>query len=399
MPTPSPPLNSQPETRVVHVLALDDNEFDLQMLQRCLRGMKPWEVVVTPVGSLEAALEAIETRDFELLFLDYMLTPHNGFHALSELRARGFRAPTILMTGMQSEAVLVEAMQAGAVDFLPKSALSMSSVQRATHNAIEKADLAREVSRKGDELRETLRRLERRQKEIESFYHNVSHELKTPLTGSREYVSLVIDGAVGEITEDQSKLLHAALRGCDRMVTCINDMLDASRLDIGKVALISNSVNLASLLRNAAKGMEQAAADRDVQIQLHLPDDEEMVVIDQQRIEQVATILLSNAIKFSPPGGRVEVTLEARSWAQVVVTVKDHGCGIHPDDAERVFERLYQSELEDPATQGGLGMGLYIAREILELHGGQISVSGEPGKGCTATFTLPHCAPAPVATG
>ncbi len=385
----------EPPRRVVQVLALDDNAFDIQMVTRCLRGMKPWDVAVTGCESVEEALGAIQERDFELLFLDYLLPRCSGFEALAELRAKGFDGPTILMTGMQSETMLVEAMQAGVVDFLPKDALSASSLQRAAHNAVEKADLAKEVTRKSAELRETVTRLERRQEEIESFYHNVSHELKTPLTGSREFVSLVIDGAVGEITEDQSKLLQAALRGCDQMVASINNMLDASRLDLGKVALVPESVDLPGLLRRVVDEAEPAARHRQITLQLQVPEESVMAVVDPQRLHQAAAHLVGNAIKFSHPGGVVEVTMAYALDADWKISLTDPGCGVQAEDAPRIFDRLYQSSAQDAATLGGLGMGLYIAREVVELHAGSLEFVSEPGRGSTFTVSLPRCSPAP----
>ncbi|QDV09675.1 Sensor histidine kinase YycG [Planctomycetes bacterium Poly30] len=369
--------------------------MDIMAVSRCLRDMKPFETVVAGCSSVDAALEAAQDLEatqgkaFELLFLDYSLPGHSGFEALGRMRAEGLDIPTILMTGMPGEAVLLQAMKSGVIDFLPKSAVSPSSVQRAVQNAIEKADLAREAAHKTAELERTVARLEQRQREIESFYHNVSHELKTPLTSAREFVSLVVDGAVGEVSDDQSKLLQAALGGCDQMVTCLNDLLDASRLDVGQVALIQEPVNLARLLEDVIAQFEPSAASAQVHLRFCPPVTSAVVSVDAERIRQAMGQLLSNAIKFSHPGGSVDVAIDLSREDAVAVSVADTGCGIHPDDLPRVFDRLYQSSTEDAATLRGLGMGLYIAREIIRLHGGTLSAVSEQGAGSTFILLLP----------
>lgn len=382
-------------TRTVRVLVIDDNVIDIEIVSRCLRKMDDWGAVVTGCTSIEQAIECARDESHELLFLDYWLQGETGLVALRRLRDAGVDLPTILMTGMRGEAVLVEALHAGVVDYLPKSALTPNAVQRATRNAIEKADLARSVREKQSALLRTVEHLEARQAEIESFYHNVSHELKTPLTGAREFVSLVLDGAAGPISDDQADLLQAAKRNCDRMVTCINDMLDASRLDTGKLSLHLEELDIAGVIDDAVLSLRPNAESKDVALTVDRPNHPVRVEIDGQRVYQVITNLVGNAIKFSEPGHPVAVRIDDTNEDCVRVEVVDQGCGLDAQHAEHVFDRLYQSREADAATLGGLGMGLYICRQIVELHGGEITVSSAPGLGSTFRFHIPRRPAAP----
>jgi signal transduction histidine kinase len=281
-------------------------------------------------------------------------------------------------------------MHAGVVDYLPKDAIKPSAVRRATQNAIEKADLQKEILRANAELSSTVRSLQLRQEEIESFYHNVSHELKTPLTGAREFVSLVIDGAAGAVTEAQADLLRAAVRSCDQMVTCINDMLDASRIETDKLLIRAEKAELRPVLQDAIRSLGRAASESDVGVVLRCQADPIELSFDPQRIYQVVTNLVGNAIKFSRAGTVVTVEVDCAPGTFVGVRVVDQGSGIEAADLDRIFDRLFQSREADAASLGGLGMGLHICKGIVENHGGQITVESTPGKGSTFTFTLPR---------
>lgn len=380
--------------RVIRAMVLDGDQIDIEVVTRYLRTMTVWGCEIVGCLTVDDALERA-TEAFDILFIDYSLASGTGPEALNKLRAAGFAAPAILLTDMRGEAVLLEAMHAGIVDLLPKDGLTAPFLRRATRNAIEKVDLTREVRQTSARLEETVRSLKHRQEEVESFYHNVSHELKTPLTGAREYVSLVIDGAMGEVTAAQSELLSAAVRNCNLMETCINDMLDGSRIETGKLVLRKELVDLASVLEDALGSLSATGAIASVAITLHPPEHAIEMQLDSQRIYQVIANLVGNAIKFSRAGDSVAVFLEDGPDG-AVIRVVDQGQGIEEIDLQRIFERLYQSHGQDEASIGGLGMGLYICRGIVQSHGGSISVESKPGVGSTFSVTLPRLTETPA---
>ena len=383
-------------TRVIHVLVLDSNAADVEYVSYRLRQMGSWSVRVTGCESLEEALKVVQGEDFELIYIDNWFGATTGLAALKELRLVEVHIPAILMTDSQSPDVFAEALQAGVVGSIPKRSLSPAALQRATHDAIEKADSSRAMRQEKSALLETVKCLERRQKELESFYHNVSHELKTPLTAAREFVSLIIDGAFGPVALGQSELLEATLRNCDQMVVCVNDMLDATRLDTGKLSLKAEDMDIRAVLDDAAMSSEPHASSKGIKVLVEAPLHPVSLFIDRHRIYQVLSNLIGNAIKFSFDGGSIRIVVDDSKPNSVEIRVIDHGCGLEPNDEERVFDRFYQSRVEDAATLGGLGMGLYICREIIDLHNGRIFASSEGELGSTFTFQLPRCTKRPL---
>jgi PAS domain S-box-containing protein len=247
------------------------------------------------------------------------------------------------------------------------------------------------LSRFQAKLREANKNLVRRNKEIQNFYHTLSHELKTPLTSAREFISIVRDGLAGPLTQNQGDYLGIAMDSCNQLRLCIDDLLDATRLETGKMTLDVKQASLAALLHRAVFSSQHTAVAKDIAIfqDIHpnLPD----IPMDESRITQVVTNLLNNAIKFTPHGGRI--LLRAADWPPhseyVQVSVTDTGCGIPLAEQEHIFDRLYQVKAGDATTEQGIGLGLYLCRELVQLHGGSISVESAVGKGSTFSFVLP----------
>jgi len=241
-----------------------------------------------------------------------------------------------------------------------------------------------------EQLREVNEKLRQKHEELQSFYHTVSHELKTPLTSAREFVSLVLEGLVGPLTDTQKEYLLIAQESCDQMRDCINDMLDTTRLDTGKMRLDLKRRSLSSLIQKVVTMFTPAAEQKHIRLagKVHprLPD----VLMDHGRIEQVITNLLNNAMRFTPEGGRITVDAAPVSGEVnfIEVEVRDTGCGIPPEHLSHVFDRLYQVQTGNGAGSKGLGLGLHICRELVHLHGGDIRVESEPGKGSAFFFTL-----------
>ncbi|MDH5526682.1 MAG: PAS domain S-box protein [Nitrospirota bacterium] len=241
------------------------------------------------------------------------------------------------------------------------------------------------------ELSDRVRELEASKREIQSFYHTLSHELKTPLTSAREFTLIIKDGLAGPLTDEQDEYLTDIEESCNQMTLIINDLVDATRLETGKLAIDPVPVRVAELTGRALAAVAERATQKGVVLLNHIPDPLPGVVADPHRITQVLTNLLTNALKFTPEGGTVEVDAErsADDPAMVAISVRDSGRGMSPEQATHVFQRFYQIDKGDAHTHQGLGLGLFICRELVQLHGGVISVQSELGNGSTFTFTLP----------
>ncbi len=386
---PSVVIATHSPSKPIRVIALDDDSVDIEALRRCLRSITTMTFELIGCCEVADASRLLRTESFDVLFVDYYMHATTGLDTLSRLREEGCRVPAILLTGSHGEHILHEALRAGVIDYVPKDHLSAPLIEQAIRSALAKAKLNARIEGKQLELERTIESLRRRGEEIESFYHSVSHELKTPLTGAREFVSLVHDGVAGDLTDAQTQLLAAAIRNCDQMTHCVNDMLDAARIETGKLVLMKEDCDLSAVLRDALDSVRSSARAKDIEFVVRGIDSPLPAHLDPHRIYQVVANLASNAIKFTPSHGRVEVHVEAQPEGHIEVRVADSGPGLPQGDEHRVFERLYQSHKKDGAILGGLGMGLYISREIVELHEGQVRYSPSSLGGAQFAFRLP----------
>jgi two-component system, cell cycle sensor histidine kinase and response regulator CckA len=249
----------------------------------------------------------------------------------------------------------------------------------------------KETRRAQEELRRSNDLLLRKHEELQSFYHTVSHEIKTPLTAAREFVSLVLEGLAGPVTDTGKEYLGIAQESCDQMRVCLNDLLDSTRLDTGKMSLEAKPALLDALTESVAAMLAPAVAAKHLQLETRVEPDLPEIFMDEHRIAQVLTNLLNNAIKFTPEGGRITVSVGrcTTEGDYLKVRVSDSGCGIPGEHLERIFDRLYQVRGEDVSKGKGLGLGLHICQELVRLHGGRIWAESGVGKGSEFSFLLP----------
>ncbi|MEY2544535.1 MAG: type restriction enzyme protein [Verrucomicrobiota bacterium] len=241
------------------------------------------------------------------------------------------------------------------------------------------------------QLEQTNRDLTKRSQEVQYFYHTLSHELKTPLTAAREFVSIVIDGLAGELNSTQLNYLRIAKRSCTELAVYINDLLDATRLDTGKLHLELKAASLAAIIRRAIAITEPIAARKTIRLSEELDTDLTDVMVDESRIMQILTNLLNNALKFTFEGGAIVVTLAeySKNSECVQISVTDNGCGIAKDKIDNLFHRFYQIKNGDATPEKGVGLGLYLCRQLVLMHGGSIWVESTLGQGSTFSFTIP----------
>jgi PAS domain S-box-containing protein len=251
------------------------------------------------------------------------------------------------------------------------------------------------IRRAQEERNRAHEELKRKHEELQSFYHTVSHELKTPLTSAREFVSLVLEGLAGPISQTQNEYLGIARESCDRMRTCINDMLDVTRLETGKMSIQLQSASLGGLARRIATILLPAAERKQIEMKWSVAPGIPDIWMDETRIAQVITNLLNNALKFTPSGGviRLEIGPAPSPPGHVQLTVSDTGRGIPAEHLPRIFDRLYQVRENDCASCLGLGLGLHICQELVRLHHGSIRVESQEGRGSTFFVTLPTAPP------
>jgi len=220
------------------------------------------------------------------------------------------------------------------------------------------------------------------------FISQVSHELRTPLTSIKGYIDNLRDGIAGALEEKQQNYLDRMSKNADHLACLINDLLDVSRIESGKMALNLTTLSLRDLVAEVINNLRPIAAEKQLEIIVKEFVVESRIRGDYAKLEQVITNLLDNAMKFTPPGGRITITLE-HDGQFLKTSIQDTGVGIPPEKRSKIFERFYRIERESPSKVNGTGLGLHIAKNLIEMHGGQISVTSDVGKGSEFSFTLP----------
>jgi PAS domain S-box-containing protein len=241
-------------------------------------------------------------------------------------------------------------------------------------------------------LEATNHDLVRRNQEIQNFYHVLSHELKTPLTSAREFVSMVMEGLAGPLNRTQLEYLGIAKDSCNQLRVCVNDLLDTTRIETGKMSLKFGSVDLKEVIERIVKSQRAKAVEHNVHLDFEPPSDLAVIAADENRITQVVTNLIDNAFKFTPSGGIIAVKISGVFGRPdyLQVSISDTGCGIPKEELDCIFERLHQIKAGDATKEHGIGLGLYLCRELVWLHGGVIWVNSQVGKGSIFTFVLPR---------
>jgi signal transduction histidine kinase len=221
----------------------------------------------------------------------------------------------------------------------------------------------------------------------DEFISTVSHELRTPLTSLRAALGLVTGGTLAARPEKLQQMLDIATGNTDRLVRLVNDILELERIGSGKAELHYTMCSADDLFRRAA-GLQQTDASK-AQLRITFNSQGVNVWADPDRILQTLTNLISNAIKFSPPGTEVHLRARRIDANEAEIQVRDQGRGIPEDKLESIFERFHQVDASDSRTMGGTGLGLAICRSIVSQHGGRIWATSTLGKGSTFHFTLP----------
>ena len=219
------------------------------------------------------------------------------------------------------------------------------------------------------------------------FVSTVSHELRTPMTSIKGYADLLMMGAVGALTNKQQDFLSIIKDNADRMTALVNELLDISRIESGQVEILPTVSNVGEIVSRVTAMMRTRAQEKELNLQLDIPPDLPNVSADADRVTQILTNLVANACQYTPTGG--EITVLARACGEKVhVTVRDTGIGIAPEDQDKVFDRFFRADTPLVQEISGTGLGLAIVKSLVEMHGEQIWVESELGKGSSFTFTL-----------
>jgi signal transduction histidine kinase len=250
-------------------------------------------------------------------------------------------------------------------------------------NQDELGTLAANLNRMNDELGELYRKLETASRAKSDFLANMSHELRTPLNAIIGFSEVLLQQMFGPLNAKQAEYLGDIVTSGRHLLLLINDTLDLSKIEAGKMELELTTFALPAVLEDGVTMVRERAARHSIECSVDAGPGVDEVEADERKVKQVVFNLFSNAVKFTPDGGRVEVRAQQRG-DRVEVAVTDTGVGIDPADQARIFQEFQQAGLQE-----GSGLGLALARNLVALHGGNLWVESEPGSGSTFTFTLP----------
>jgi DNA-binding response OmpR family regulator/two-component sensor histidine kinase len=220
------------------------------------------------------------------------------------------------------------------------------------------------------------------------FVSIVSHELRTPLTTIKGFTDMVLEGDAGEINEEQREFLTIVKQDSDRLVALVNDLLDISRIESGRIDLDIKALDLGSVVRDVVRTLKPSIDEKGQTLQVDIDPELSPIMGDSDRLHQVVTNLLSNAYKYTPDSGSLTIKV-AKEGDLAKVSVSDTGVGISKEDQERLFTRFFRADSSLTRDVGGTGLGLTIVKSLVEMHGGTVSVVSEPGIGSTFSFTIP----------
>ncbi len=256
-------------------------------------------------------------------------------------------------------------------------------------NRDELGALAANLNRMSEELGRLYQQLEAASRHKSEFLANMSHELRTPLNAIIGFSEVLLERMFGELNPKQEEYLQDITTSGRHLLSLINDILDLSKVEAGRMELEPSAFDLPAALESCLTLVRERATRHGVTLGLTVDERLGQVVADERKVRQVVLNLLSNAVKFTPEGGRVALNA-VRADGAVEISVSDTGIGIEPGDQELIFEEFRQAGGDYTRKREGTGLGLALARRFVELHGGRIWVKSEIGKGSTFTFTLPE---------
>ena len=380
------------------ILIVDDNPLDREFIKEILLGTHlKYEIVEAESG--RHALEIVQKNAPDIILLDIQMTNLNGFETLKELRKmEDLVIPTILVSSFTEENDRIRGIELGAADFISKPIISEEITARvASYLSFKKMydDLQWITQKTNEGIRMLYKELERRNKELQKvgqlkdeFVATVSHELRTPLSIINEGLSLALDGILGDISEKQRNILGKAKKNVERLAKIINDLLDISKIEAGKIELVLAPKDIHQTIFGVVDSYQHVVKAKNISLSYVGPAEPVVLNIDEDKIIQVLNNLLNNAYKFTPAGGQIEVALTVQDVSMLCM-VKDTGDGIAKDDMDKLFNKFEQFGRKHGPGIKGTGLGLAISKSLIELHGGKIWAHSEQGKGTTFYFTLP----------
>ncbi len=355
----------------IQLLLIDDDLVDRLAIRRAIE-QSGLAADVDEATTAEEALERVTRKRFDCLLLDHDLPATTGIEVARRLRASGDLTPIVFVTGQQNEELLQAAVDAGITDFFPKGDLSPRRLGLRIRFAIR-------IGRAEAESAKSVAAAKQAARARDDILAVVSHDLRGPLHA----ISLACEALRDEIEGNALKYLGAIERASHRAERLISDLLEASAIENGALTLTRGAVDAVAIVKQAAADHELLAKETGGCIAAHVPEEPTIVSADRDRVLQVLGNLIGNALKHAR-GAPIDISVKREDGA-AVIAVRDRGPGIAEHELPHVFDRYWHGRTK----KGGAGLGLAIAKGIIEAHGGHVAVASKQGEGAEFSFTLP----------
>lgn len=386
------PLPPDPAT----ILIVDDDAAHLEALSDLLT-TAGYRVVKARDG--HQALEQVRRCNPDMILLDILMPRLDGYEVCKRLKNDPSTVflPVVLITGLDGLEERIKGVEVGADDFLTKPANSLELVTRVRsllrvkrlHDELEahRRDLEQRVAERTGQLQRALKELRELDRLKSEFVSRVSHELRTPLQHIMGYLGLLADEAIGPLTPEQGRGLDTAVNAARQLERLVRDVVDLGSARVGPLAI--RPISASEAVRVAITMVGPAAAPRRISIAADVPASLPAVMADDQALARCLRHLLDNAVKFSPVGASVEVRAQlAHHGRSVRLSVRDRGIGIPGQHLDKIFQGFYQVDGTTTRRHGGAGVGLALAKLLLEAQGSSIHVESVEGQGSQFYFEL-----------
>jgi len=368
------------------VLLIEDDGSDALLIREMLRESKSASFQLEVADRLSHGLRRAAEQNWDALLLDLSLPDSRGIATFRRTHESVPAIPILVLSGLHDEKLALQAVQAGAQDYLIKDELDSPLLVRSIRYAVERARAEHERTRLLAREREAREAAEAANGIKDQFLATLSHELRTPINAIVGWSRLLKSGKLDAAAA--ARALDVIDRNAQIQVQLIDDLLDVGRIVAGSLRLCLERVDLPSIVAAAIDSVRPASDLKKVRIAAAVKG-ELSVLGDRNRLQQVVWNLLSNAVKFTPAGGEIEIRVESND-TDALLSVRDNGIGISSDFLPFVFEPFRQADGTTARSHTGLGLGLAIVRHLVELHGGEASAESDgPDRGATFKVRLP----------
>lgn len=388
----------------IRVLLVDDDEDYYILTRAAFSDIESQSYELDWKIDYDDALAAMQRTRYDVCLLDYHLGGRDGLELLRDARQSGYLAPMIMLTGHGDRQVDLEAMAAGAADYLYKAKTDAALLERSIRYAIDRTrmmDAQREsearIAALYQQEQEHSRELERAYADLrraeamrDDLTHMIVHDLRSPLTTIMANIQLVGKAFDNSLSmSEPARYLANARLAANRIMWMIDDLLNVSRLEAGELQLTLQPVYLPAFLAEKREAYLALVAEEGKTLTIHAPAELPTIRVDVEMLGRVFDNLIDNAIKYTTTGGHIDIAAEAHD-KKVTIRVSDDGEGILPKDHNRIFDKFVQGTTSNARVpRHGTGLGLAFCRLAILAHGGMITADGEPGRGATFTLTLP----------